>query len=719
MKKPTSQELKKEADKEIYPKSEDDLSGYSKWSAGVKHYDHSNKVQYNNRFLLSSPPQSGKTGVFLQLGLLIWKWIGEPEHTSSRYYQFPTVDIETPYEEIIDAVETFDPEHFQKYPKSEHIKDRRFKNPARNLKYGNASGAELRDWYIVQHNRNPHPSVYHTSVSRNASSRPDSSAISLGQSRQSAGEKRVTSEVNYNTFSAKELKKIRESLDIKKTYEKLEYPDQCGWVMGYFLLNREWMNKKWDLTTTFPRIGYFGLNLSPIFIPSCGRPNTALLDLSPALQKTLYVQIVIVREEEKEKYLEYIQNYPEIDVFVMNRSVPSTVGAARSTAKKLAELITEDGKRSKFCFLMDDNVLCWQGVTLVNDPCPQFGVEPSDQRSQRTDVSLNNVLNYCSNQNIVDNKLDDFSIIGFSVGIGSHRSLNQIKLAFERQQVFVAVFLNIEKLKNIDYEEMAWAREDIDFNYKTNDNGGLIVKCRRFLAKKKFLDHGGVVPEDEGIFPLLKNNPEWKRKSYVKRAQGETIQSTDAVSSPEPEPIESEKDVLIEKLKKIIQIHAVEMDGLKRTLEENHNRIIMGLKIRMENLQESVGDLINQSYQSRSARKRPYTEANSEDGERGDKPAMRKGKQKEKEKRLKSDIETGEVLEEEDKGIETPDEDILDDDDEGKDNGEKQEYDEVNKIKQSLAFSALGPQEKRTLVNQSSADKRVIWSTKTKLRRNT
>ena len=43
--------------------------------------------------------------------------------------------------------------------------------------------------------------------------------------------------------------------------------------------------------------------------------------------------------------------------------------------------------------------------------------------------------------------------------------------------------------------------EDTDFNLRTNDSSGVIVRCMRYVAYKKVLKEGGVVPE--GVPPRI------------------------------------------------------------------------------------------------------------------------------------------------------------------------------------------------------------------------
>ena len=145
---------------------------------------------------------------------------------------------------------------------------------------------------------------------------------------------------------------------------------------------------------------------------------------------------------------------------------------------------------------MDDNVLYFDGVTLMNDPFPRFGCEPRHDRSQISHISLLSILNHFNFRKLND-KMSEYAAIGFSIGFD--KKFNKRKHAYSRQFVHVAVILNLRKLP-FNYLKQMWAMEDIEFINRVNSisdqslkESGLIVKCKRFVAVKKRLNHGGVV----------------------------------------------------------------------------------------------------------------------------------------------------------------------------------------------------------------------------------
>ena len=89
--------------------------------------------------------------------------------------------------------------------------------------------------------------------------------------------------------------------------------------------------------------------------------------------------------------------------------------------------------------------------------------------------------------------------------IGRFKSDARRTNAFSRRHVFGAVLLNLYKLSSIQYNPIAWAMEDVDFNNRTDElssvriDEGVLVKYLRLIAHKKFINEGGVIPEDPQV----------------------------------------------------------------------------------------------------------------------------------------------------------------------------------------------------------------------------
>ena len=265
-----------------------------------------------------------------------------------------------------------------------------------------------------------------------------------------------------------------------------------------YLNQSETSKTHWNDEHYFPKL-VSHLKFPPIMIPSSGRSETALLDLRQQMGNHLnYVEIVVLhgKDPSLEEYKQLLKSYPEISFFVIDDKVPQRVGSARYVCKAISDAIS-DFQDQNFVLVMDDNVLHFDGITLINDPFPQFGEESRCDRSQRTHISLLSIMEHFSNNNLYD-KMTQFSAIGFSINYDKME--NKKKHAYSRQHVFAAVILNLRKLKGIQYLKQMWAMEDVEFLNKVNSNSdpfpkesGLIVKCKRYVTVKKRLNHGGVV----------------------------------------------------------------------------------------------------------------------------------------------------------------------------------------------------------------------------------
>ena len=150
---------------------------------------------------------------------------------------------------------------------------------------------------------------------------------------------------------------------------------------------------------------------------------------------------------------------------------------------------------------MDDNIHYFQGITLRNDPQPQFekyNTVKYSGRAQADKIQMKDVMKYFSRTKIYENHLTKFHIIGFLTGNKFSAFSEKLSNAYGRAHVYQCVLINVTT--PVDYIPWAWAMEDIDFNLRTNDlskvnlEDGVIVKFHRFMVMKKWLDEGGVMP---------------------------------------------------------------------------------------------------------------------------------------------------------------------------------------------------------------------------------
>ena len=492
-----------EADSGKLPNNEFDLKPYhSYWEAGQDHYDYGNNVKHQNRFLLFGRPQIGKTGVFLYLAKLIWEYLGKPAKTSPRFADVHPIQVEIDYEPSDEEEEEIiDDALRMKYPIFEHLQQQPLPKPSISKTYGDPNDKDVLDYYRSG-NRSLHPSVAHSS----------NRIILRTQNNQESRSPLVEERSVRNKFCSKTLKEGG-AFDPEQYYV-FQIPNMPN-SLGELHVHKTEFYKHFTFIGGVPRINNC-LEYPPIIIPSSGRWNTALLDLSEAMENdTNYVQVVVIYNNEAEEYKRFFASYPKICFFVMSikLQIPS-VGCSRFVSKKVAEQLVE-GSNKDFAFFLDDNILCWDGIVLKNDPAPMFDVEVLGDRSQKTHTSLLQVMKFASNPETCS--LGKFTIVGFLTG--TRQNQQKLKSAFLRRHVHVAVLLNLRHLKGTDYNSMMIAMEDIEFNMRASElvhpGHGVFVKCLRYVPVKKHIGGGGVVADNQEIIVRPRPKEDYSRKQFI------------------------------------------------------------------------------------------------------------------------------------------------------------------------------------------------------------
>ena len=442
------------------------------------------------------------------------------ENVPTILYEVPVVDDDSADDESSDN-EKFedkspDPNTMKQFPNFEHIKSLPLQKPSVSESYGDPNNIEVISWYKAG-NTYPHESVHkklnktvkraQVSTSTPTSSKSAETNINMKNVPSSY------SEVEHNQFYSQILRVHNRNYEVDYRVFQMNHNQE---FKGTLHIPTCSFPGKWISLKDFPILRRTSTLYPPIFIPSSGRWESALLDFSKSgLENGSYIQVVLIREEEQENYQNLFKWYNQINFFVISKMLPETVGTTRNVAKLLAEKITENSCMN-WAMMLDDNILCWEGITLINDPHPQFDIEPSHKKSQRSSISFKQLLDNFTNKNLHDQKLslNKFSIVGFSMA--NFRNAAKRRNAYGRKHVFAAILLNLQNLHKIQYENM-WAMEDIDFNNRThnlsieNSEKGVLVKCLRFIAKKKQINHGGVIATNvpEKDMELLKKHPKW------------------------------------------------------------------------------------------------------------------------------------------------------------------------------------------------------------------
>ena len=513
------------------PANDFDLAPYKKYEAGreknTEHCDYANKEQLDNRYLLIGRPQIGKTGVFLHLAYLLWHEAGQPRSNGPEFDQAPTIQVEVVSDEDDDdGDDVTEPslqilENMQEFPNFQMLKEKKLEKPCVSQRYGDPNSKEVRDWYLEEPwNQYPFPGALKPNSLYKRTTQTQSISTGSSGATSELPNQEIHNIVRHNKFYSKQA--TYESFNSQVDFERRvaeEFHKYATGNTGTLFIRKSEALKKWDLPNgekQYPVLQR-SLKLPPILMPSSGRAQCALLDLSPTMEgEKSYVQIVVVREEEKDEYLKVALGHKAMDVFVMEDS-NKTIGKARSVSKIISELITED-TGIDFAFMMDDNISHWSGVTLINDPCRLFGKDPSHETSQVSDISLYHVLKHFSTDNF--KRINDFSVLGF--GTFHPKGIKRKKLAYARKHVYAAVFLNLRRLRGVEYNPRAWAMEDTDFNNKTHASSGVIVKCMRYISTKKFMNTGGVVPTEvpDHVRKLLDENEFWRKHPEPEKEKG-------------------------------------------------------------------------------------------------------------------------------------------------------------------------------------------------------
>ena len=214
-----------------------------------------------------------------------------------------------------------------------------------------------------------------------------------------------------------------------------------------------------------------------------------------------FVLILVVTASELDAYRQHCPDDAVIYVLPVHSEEDypngAGVGHTRHFSKKLAEAICPS--TFPFAFMLDDSVRFWVGVTLANDPTPQFGVEPETLGQRRTDISLADVLLHFQLQPDV---MAQLGVIGFYRANGFCHS----NRAYDRTHCTKAVILNLAKLKGVEFEKRVHLWEDLLFHWNAQDidwqashtklvacreSASVSCKCYRFQCSSPQLKGGG------------------------------------------------------------------------------------------------------------------------------------------------------------------------------------------------------------------------------------
>ena len=204
---------------------------------------------------------------------------------------------------------SLDPNTMEQFPNFEHIKSLKLQKPGISKRYGNPNNPEVMEWYKAG-NTYPHESVHNdwNKIFKRGQMQMPTSTPS-GSSDNANFDIRINqsshSEVEFNQFYSRVLQKNNRR--DKAQYNTFPFYHNKKFK-GKLYIQRSSFDEKWTCQKYFPNIRK--TPYPPIFIPSSGRWETALLDLSnTGMSYGSYIQIVLIKEEEEENYANLIRSY--------------------------------------------------------------------------------------------------------------------------------------------------------------------------------------------------------------------------------------------------------------------------------------------------------------------------------------------------------------------------------------------------------------------------
>jgi hypothetical protein len=493
------------------------------------HYDSWPHEEHKNRFLLVGLPQIGKTGAFLHVIWLLWEKFGRKIEDIGEEVPPPEPGPRPP-----DPPEQPTPLNMEAYPNFDDMQSGAFRDEPGCGKYGDPRSEVLQKHYLDPgYSKDVHESAKDTTTAVSGS---NSSAEGAGTGAAAAAVAPSAAAISalavapaappskdkaFFTHRRSQETAAREYDVFEKV--AIDIPGPVG-ERQFGKLHIE-KNQRAAWSTMEPPDGSLpklkavdGKDLSkqisfPIFVVSSGRArctkcsgartsgecSCALLDLSVAFQSSGllvsgsngsigYVQILVVKPKELDDYKRF--NCPAgAAIFELPPAADADdvgVGFSRFCAKVLAERIHSEPH--PFCFVLDDSVHYWKGITLPDDPKNLFGVSAPKEQAQKTDLSLADVLLHFQTDR--SRCMDKFGAIGFHRLNGYDAS----KAAYDWTHCYSAVLLNLKLLGREQYPWRAHCWEDIQFNRDVAQNNGskaLMCKCYRFAFAKKQLHEGG------------------------------------------------------------------------------------------------------------------------------------------------------------------------------------------------------------------------------------
>ena len=428
--------------------------------------------------------QIGKTGAFIgTIEVLRHRLAPDPQ---------PLGEPDSEDDDDGDDLGKVDGEAYPEYAKLQEVWFAHNKTTPQNGKYGDPAVDALWKYYmdggkggeaLPDELRN----AGRGSTAGNATAADDPMDVDAPDSEGAAQSEKPAASVPTSSMNGRYLTMAASAAQKEGKWESRQMIDAGGAIGTLHITQRSW-SEDWEQSES-PELKYVDSEdfegeriLFPILMPSSGRPQHALLDLSKQLLKR-YVQIVCVKSNELDAYKSH---WPELSFFELPSSATELgIGASRHWIMRLAKLICAPD--FPFCFMLDDNVEAWKGIRIGDaDPVFEqlfkqypFEENKNGETGKKKDIQLETVLSHFQHDEFRTD-LAKFGLIGFG-RIGKFQSA---KFPFARRHVYKAIIVNLDVLRAANYKERMHASEDLEFNLRIS--GGV-----RKISLHNPLEYGG------------------------------------------------------------------------------------------------------------------------------------------------------------------------------------------------------------------------------------
>ncbi|XP_041483730.1 GREB1-like protein isoform X2 [Lytechinus variegatus] len=438
---------------------------YRKWTEPKSyHYDYERSEDSANyhprRLLLYGPPQVGKTGAYLHFARVLLRMLIRLQEV--EVFDEPNLDIPPP-----------PPEGSMELPEGEEGT-------------GGAFGRTGFDYRLREGRFKGHSPVWQTDTKQHVFAALDSK----NDQKRATTSMRLTKYSAHNAFHHCDQCQHYKYLTATEARETKAYSVQLntryyGEVEMQFVIPAQqekhfvFVMQSGQLSSmVLPTKHEQGPNAvkTPIFMPSFGRQEQALINLYHTMEGSKHVHIIVCKQKDA---LAYEKQWPNHVLLILpslaNEAGP---GAAKYFIKELASrnLELEKNRQSKLG-LQPDAV--WPFIALMEDNCVTWRLSSgsgADQHESDKVVPLKTILEMM--ENVPD--IEAYTALGVQqwnsqLASGSSRSTSNATPT-SKCHLFNMIFLNVDRARNVDYGFNRFFNEDIEFNLKLASEGHTLLR---------------------------------------------------------------------------------------------------------------------------------------------------------------------------------------------------------------------------------------------------